>query len=210
MSAARLWQGGSQVEAPEIELDQRQKTLVASGSGAEMVRTVLVSGGARAGAGAGAAGKARPQVMRVVSGGLRYSDAERRADFTGGVEMENADGTVRGSEVVALLKPAAAPGAAGGGLMGGSVERVTAAGAVEVSEQGRRATGERLVYTAADGMFVMTGTPATPPKVVDAMQGTITGAALQFHAGDNSVMVLGSGKGEGGRRVRTETQVGRP
>ncbi len=91
--------------------------------------------------------------------------------------------------------------------MGGGVDRVTAEGGVEVSEPGRRATGERLVYTAADGMFVMTGTPGIAPKVVDEAQGTITGSALEFHAGDNSVMVLGNAKGETGRRVRTETQV---
>ena len=91
--------------------------------------------------------------------------------------------------------------------MGGSVDRVTAEGGVEVSERGRRATGDRLVYSAGDGKFVMTGTASTPPEVVDEVQGTITGAALEFHAGDNSVMVLGSTKGGEGRRVRTETQV---
>lgn len=210
--AARLWQGASQVEAAVIEFSRREKTLVArtSGSG-DQVRTVLVGG---RGTGGARGAREAQQVMRVSSRSLRYSDAERRAEFGGGVVLEDADGTVRGSQIVALLRPARTVGVQGSpaagdqsGFMGGSVDRVTAEGAVEVSERGRRASGEKLVYTAADSMFVMTGTPALPPKVVDEVQGTITGTALKFHAGDNSVMVLGNVKGEEGRRVRTEMQV---
>ena len=210
-AAARLWQGASQVEAAVIEFNQAEKTLVARTSGSsDSVRTVLVGGRGTGGAGVGRAGQ---QVMRVSSRSLRYSDADRRADFGGGVVLQEAGATVRGSQMVALLKPARTGGAAESsaagpaGFMGGSVDRVTAEGAVEVSERGRRASGEKLVYTAADGIFVMTGTPAASPKVVDEVQGTTTGAALQFHAGDNSVMILGEKRGGEGRRVHTETPV---
>ncbi len=206
---ARLWQGGSQVEAPTIEFSQTDKTLVATGQAAAPVRTVLVSGGATR---SHAQGPARSQVMRVSSQTLRYTDADRRAQFGGGVVLQDADGTVRAAQVIALLKSEDAATKASSsnrptGFMGGGVDRVIADGGVDVTESGRRATGERLVYTAADGLFVMTGTASKPPEVVDEAQGTVTGAALQFHAGDNSVMVLGSTKTEEGRRVRTETQV---
>lgn len=235
MLAARLWQGASQVEAPTIEFNQKDRTLAASASasGDNLVRTVLVSTGGSSSSGAG---RDRPQILRVSSRTLRYSDADRRATFGGGVVLQVSDGTVRGLAVVALLRPvvpstgSVVPSGgsvvpSGGsvvpstgsvvtptdakvtGFMGGSVDRVTADGAVEVSQRGRRALGEHLVYTAIDGVFVMTGTPALPPKVVDEVQGTVTGAALQFHAGDNSVMVLGNAKGGEGRRVHTETQV---
>lgn len=123
--------------------------------------------------------------------------------------------------MVALLRPNATTGRAGGtgegtagsagvtrsAFLGGAVDRVTAEGAVEVTEQGRHGSGERLVYTASDGLFVMTGTAAAPPRVVDEAQGTVSGAALEFHAGDNSVTVLGDAKDGEGRKVRTETQV---
>ncbi len=212
---ARLWQGASQVEAPLIEFSQAQKTLVARTNDPvrQAVRTVLVNG--KENHGDRGSSRDQPQLIRVSSSSLRYSDADRRAQFGGGVVVQGVDGTVRGSEVTALLRPAAvatgAPGSStaqkSAGFMGGSLDRVNADGGVEVSEQGRRATGERLVYTAADGRFVMTGTPTAPPKVVDDVQGTITGAALEFHAGDNSVMVLGNAKGGDGGRVHTETQV---
>ena len=50
---ARLWQDGSQVEAPVLEFEQKQRRLVAHGAGhgAPMaVHTVLVSGNPRTGA----------------------------------------------------------------------------------------------------------------------------------------------------------------
>ena len=90
--------------------------------------------------------------------------------------------------------------------MGGSVERVVATGQIEMEQPGRRATGEQLVYTASDGMFVLTGTSSVPPKVVDDRQGTVTGASLRFHTGDDSVLVSNGASGAG-QKVRTETRV---
>jgi lipopolysaccharide export system protein LptA len=84
---------------------------------------------------------------------------------------------------------------------------MVASGGVEVVQPGRRAAGEQLVYTASDGMFVMTGTPGSPPKMMDEAQGAITGASLRFHAGDNSVVVTNGTDAGAGQRVRTETRV---
>jgi lipopolysaccharide export system protein LptA len=235
---ARLWQAGSQVEAPVLEFEQKQRKLLAHGegqSGAMVVHTVLVSSGSaakgalgktasgksgmtsRAGVGAGGG---KTDVVRVASRELVYSDEARRADFIGEVLVESSDGTMRGQQAVVYLqgrpvdgKAAAAgsPSAGGkpgatGGFMGGSVERVVATGRIEMEQPGRRATGEQLVYTASDGMFVLTGTAAVLPKVVDQQQGTVTGASLRFHAGDENVVVSNGGD-NAGQRVRTETRV---
>ena len=56
--------------------------------------------------------------------------------------------------------------------------------AVTIDEPGRHGTGDQLVYKAADGSFVLTGTPTVMPRIVDALQGTVTGASLLFRAGD--------------------------
>jgi lipopolysaccharide export system protein LptA len=220
---ARLWQGGSQVEAPVLQFDQKEKRLAAhgTGQGATMaVRTVLASA-ADAKAGTGKAGAGKAEVVRVASRELTYSDATRQADFTGGVEVENADGRMRGQEAVVYLQSAAGDRAgkntvavnskvAGqSGFMGGGVERIVATGNIEIDQTGRRATGEHVVYTASDGMFVMTGTAAAPPRIVDDARGTITGTSLRFHAGDQSVMISnGVSHGvESKQRVRTETRM---
>jgi lipopolysaccharide export system protein LptA len=218
--AARLWQGASKVEAPVLQFDQKEKRLVAhgNGQGAPMaVHTVLVSAGGTK-AGAGKMGAAKSEVVRVASRELTYSDATRQAEFTGGVQVESADGRMRGQDAMVYLQTApktgvggvqkASPGgvqAAPSGFMGGSVERVVATGNIEIDQPGRHATGERVVYTASDGMFVMTGTAAAPPKIVDETRGTVTGVSLRFHAGDESVVV--SNGVDSKQRVRTETRV---
>ena len=236
--SARLWQAGSQVEAPVLEFEQKQRRLLAHGegqSGAMVVHTVLVSSGNtdrdNAGRTAGrvrvVTGGNKTDVIRVASRELVYSDEARTADFTGGVLLESSGGTMRGQKAVAYLQGAPVGGkvslsnatgktgagsAAGGkpsgvgGFMGGRVERVVATGHIEIEQPGRRGTGEQLVYTASDGMFVLTGTAAVLPKVVDQQQGTVTGASLRFHAGDEDVVVSNGGD-TAGQRVRTETRV---
>jgi lipopolysaccharide export system protein LptA len=180
------------------------------------VHTVLVSGGSgikpdltKTGK---QAGGGKTSVVRVISRELVYSDEARKADFTGGVQVDSADGSMRGQQAVVYLKAAPANGAkkpdgAAGGFMGGSVERVVASGHIEMQQQGRRANGDKLVYTASDGMFVLTGTPTALPKVVDDQRGTVTGTSLRFHAGDENVVVSNEGENGVGQRVRTETRV---
>jgi lipopolysaccharide export system protein LptA len=219
---ARLWQGGSQVEAPVLQFEQKQRRLVARGEGQGSpmaVHTVLVGRGAGTGAGKPDAGKSG--AVRVASRELVYSDEARRAEFSGGVEVENSGGRMRGQGVMVYLqsagagnKPAAAVGAADvkaaglqGGFMGGSVERIVVIGQVEIEQLGRRATGEQLVYTASDGLYVLTGTTAAPPKIMDETQGTVTGASLRFHSGDQSVVISNGENSGDGQRVRTETRV---
>ncbi|WP_263365115.1 LptA/OstA family protein [Edaphobacter bradus] len=221
---ARLWQGGSQVEAPVLEFSQKAKRLVAhgAGQGAPMaVHTVLVSSGTPAQTKAPAtmvksvapAGLRGPSVVRIASREMTYSDEKREADFTGGVLVESADGRMHGQQAVAHLQPVDAKmaGAAAGkdGLLGGSVERVVVTGQIRMEQPGRSATGERLVYTAADGMFVLTGGPGTPPKVVDETRGTVTGTELRFHTGDESIVISNGEDNGSGQRVHTETRVKR-
>jgi lipopolysaccharide export system protein LptA len=95
----------------------------------------------------------------------------------------------------------------GSGLMGGNVERIVSTGHIEMEQPGRRATGEQVVYTASDGMFVLTGTAAVLPKVVDEQRGTVTGTSLRFHTGDDNIVVSNRGDSGAGQRVRTETRV---
>jgi lipopolysaccharide export system protein LptA len=200
------------------------------------VHTVLVGGGAPVRPGDSKVGKpgggsGKTDVIRVESRELVYSDEARRADFTGGVQVDSADGSMKGQQVVVYLQAAAAKesqtgadkvgatsgaqaesknmsgGAASGGFMGGRVERIVASEHIEMHQPGRRATGEQVVYTASDGMFVLTGTAGTLPKVVDDRQGTVTGTSLRFHAGDENVVVSNGGESSAGQRVRTETRV---
>jgi lipopolysaccharide export system protein LptA len=219
---ARLWQGGSQVEAPVLEFNQKQRSLIgrdAEPDKAMSVHTVLVSGGSAAGGKTPATGMRSPGVVRVTSREMTYSDEKRRADFTGGVLVESADGKIQGQQATAYLQPVgtekqgqtkkSTPAAAQASFLGGNVQRVVALGQIRLEQPGRTAVGEQLVYTAVDGMFVLTGTSGAPPKVVDETRGTVTGTELRFHTGDESIVISNGANNGDGLRVHTETRVKR-
>jgi lipopolysaccharide export system protein LptA len=79
---------------------------------------------------------------------------------------------------------------------------MTARGQVVLTSEGRRGTGEQLVYTGATNEYVLTGTATAPPKMSDPARGTVSGEALIFHGRDDSVSVESGG---GGRKTTTET-----
>jgi lipopolysaccharide export system protein LptA len=165
--------------------------MTARGATAGQVHTILVSE-----AKSGATKAKTPSVMRVTSGELVYSGLTRQAEFSGGVRADTVDGVIRAAEATVYLQQnasqtAVASATAAAPSLGGSVERMVATEKIVIEQTGRKASGERLVYTASDGLFVLTGDARSQPKMVDAARGTITGAALTFHAGDDSVVVSG-------------------
>ncbi len=198
---ARLWQQANSIAAPVIVLNRPRQTLVAStASAADPVRVVLVSATAPAPQRPGR--PEVPSVVRMHGGELKYSAAERkavmRAGVTGGVTAETTDSTTVSNQVELTLLP---PGNhAGRNGAAAEVDTMTASGHVQVSSQGRRGTGEKLVYSNDSGEFVLTGTAAAPPRLIDPAKGTVTGQALIFNSHDDSVRVEGDG-----RKTVTET-----
>jgi lipopolysaccharide export system protein LptA len=214
---ARLWQQANSVAAPVIVLDRTRQTLVArSTDAAEPVRVVLLSSGSsgQTSSTSGDTGKGTgnkstaPSVIRLRGGDLKYSDAERKAVMRGSalgtVVAETGTATSVSSEVELLLQPlnnsAGKDSTSGQGT--GQVDRMTARGHVVLTSEGRRGTGEQLVYTGANGEYVLTGTAALPPAMSDPARGTVTGEALIFHSGDESVIVEG-GQGKTSTDTRT-------
>ena len=70
------------------------------------------------------------------------------------------------------------------------------------AEANRRAEGQKLVYTAAEDKFVLSG---GPPSIFDAEHGKITGVSLTFFRRDDRVLV----EGEANNPVVTQTRVAR-
>ena len=221
---ARLWQGGSQVEAPVLAFHRLEATLDAYGTNGNdlmPVRTVLASKMDESGDQPSGATGRQAQVLRVQSGRLHYADGLHRAEFSKGVVLEDANGTITCRGAVAVLRttskkegaPAPATGVTTGfgGLSGGGLDKVTATGDVVIQQPGRVATGQQAVYTAADEVFVLTGGGGIPPKVTDRANGSVSGAVLRFRSGDNSVIVEGRAKDgatvTGDGRVHTHTKV---
>jgi lipopolysaccharide export system protein LptA len=197
--AARLWQGPNSVAAPVIVLNRTRETLDAHGSSPkDPVNMVLLSAGKQApGPKSGKSNKtSTPSVIRVQSGDLHYSDAERKATLlagvAGSVTAETGTATTTSKEAELTLLPPGNHAAADGGAA--QVDRLTARDQVVIVSQGRRGTGEQLVYTSETGNYVLTGTSAALPKMTDPQRGVVTGESLIFNSRDDSVSIEGQGQ----------------
>lgn len=180
--AARLWQGGNIVQAPVIDFNRKERTLDAQAQGNARVSTVFVQ--------ADQSGKQVP--VDVLADHLHYDDAQRKAIFDGGIVLKSADSTLRAERAVVTLRaqnqqPPAPKAQAG--KAPSQVQTIEATGNILLQQPGRRAVGNRLVYTADEEKFVLTGTPASPPSIFDAEHGQVTGVSLTFFNRDDRVLV---------------------
>lgn len=183
---ARLWQDGNSVSAPVIELRRNPQELHAFGHGKDAVNAAFA---------AVMGGKGKPGMVRVASDTLLYSGKSHQGDFQGHVTAVDAFGSMRASRINMRMAPAAAH-------QPNQLQQMIATGNVVLTQPGRRAVGTRLVYTANDERYVLTGHPGALPYLVDRVHGKTTGAALIFNNRNDSVEVNG-GKGS----AVTETSV---
>ena len=172
---ARLWQGANVVEAPSIEFDRPNRSLVAQGTAAKPVTSVFVQINEN--------GKTTPAV--VTAARLVYNDSDRWAHYTGGVLARGDAMTVTSSSADIILVPAKSR-TAQAVVSPSQLDQIIALGNIVVEQQERRATGEKLVYTAADEKYVMTG---GSPLLADSLHGTIRGDSLTFFNRDDRVLV---------------------
>jgi lipopolysaccharide export system protein LptA len=205
---ARLWQAADSVTAPVLVISRKQQTLAAHGaSGVAAVHAVFSGQGKQPGA----------TVLRVSSVSLLYSAAERKATFKGKVLAQQPGATVRGDAVEVYLAPNSGGGTAAAGAtanagvpngampnFAGALERIVAAGNVQFEGDGRKGAGAKLVYTAPDSKFVLTGTAGQPPRISDPERGTVSGGTLTFTSRDDGIVVDG-----GQSPAVTETHVAR-
>ena len=173
---ARLWQAANIVEAPTLEFQREARKVIAAGDAGHRISTVFMQTDKN--------GRATP--VSVTSARLTYTDAERQAHFDGGVVMKGADTTVTADRLDIYLRARSAAGGAAVVSVPSQLEKAVASGSIVIQDPTRRATGEDLTYTAAEGKFVLTG---GPPSIFDAERGKITGDSLTFFQRDDRVLV---------------------
>jgi lipopolysaccharide export system protein LptA len=177
-----LWQGGNIVQAPEIDFNRADRTLDAQAQGSERVSTVFVQ--------ADKNGKSAP--VETTADHLHYEDLQRKAKLDGSVVLRSADSTLRAARAIVQLRPQSAIGKSPSPPASGApsqVQSIEATGNIQLQQPGRRATGARLVYTADDEKFVLTGAPGSLPSIFDAEHGQVTGVSLTFFNRDDRVLV---------------------
>lgn len=202
---SRMWQGDASVSAPELVFARTAQTLTARGASSQVpVRATFPVKADKRADGAALA------MARIEGSTLLYSAMERRAIFSGSVVAREGDAELRAQKAEVFLSATASAAqksdASSQALhmpgFSGSVERIVARGDVRIAEAARHGSGDKLVYTAEDGRFVLTGTAQQRPALTDPAHGTVTGSSLIFNNRDGSVVVNG-----GASPAVTETRV---
>jgi lipopolysaccharide export system protein LptA len=183
---ARLWQGSNIVEAQTIDFDQKARSIAAQGDSRRPVSSVFVQ----------VDGKGKSSLMVVTAPRLDYADSERQARYSGGVTAKGADGVMTAGRADIFLNAAGAAHTPGPSQL----DHIIASTHVLVQQKERRAEGEKLVYQASNGSFVMSG---GSPTLSDPVNGTVGGDSLTFYSHDDRVVVEGGGSS----RAVTHTHV---
>ena len=170
---ARLWQGANIVEAPVMIFDRTHRSLQAQGTGASRVTSVFVEPDKKT-------GKTRP--VNVAADKLTYVDADRKAVFSGNVQVRGAEMTMNADTVQALLQPR-------GNQATSQLDKIVANGDINIQMGDRKATGNQLVYNPQEEKVVLTASNGKRPSIFDAEHGQITGDSLTFFTHDDRVLV---------------------
>ncbi len=195
---ALMWQGANRIQADAIQLDKDKHTLVADGkvvtslwdqpkdnaAPAAQSKNAAPATDGRKNA-AGGSPPAAPILTVTRAAHMTYSDADRIADYTGGVTLERAGLRVKSSKLQAFL-------ASGGDSR---LEKAYADGSVEIVETTpgkapRTGTGDHAEYYESEQKVILDGKPA---HMVDG-EGTSTGLELTYWTNDARLLITGTPK----------------
>ena len=190
---ARMWQADTSFEGETVAIDHSTGGLSIAGPVRTTIQLLRID---------------EETGDRVVSrtdaagGNLLYDDAARRAVFEGTAVLRSDHGDLAADRIEVLLQ-----------ADGRTLDRLDAAGAVQLRLDGRWATGDTLVYHELEGRYDVEGAPveiveeAEPddPAAAGPSEPTcrsIRGRALTFYRGSDVVTV------DGREQARTETSNG--
>lgn len=179
----RLWQSANILESPAIDFERQQRVMVARGNVAHPVTSEFVQAGSK--------GQAPVHISAMR---FTYSDEQRKAHYEENVVMTSDQGRLTANELDIFLKPAqqqhqSASQDSNQTPAPSQIDHAIANGQVLLAQPGRRASGERLIYTADDQKFVLTGTPQQLPEVDDVQHGSTRGDLLTFFRDEDRVLV---------------------
>ncbi len=179
---ARAWQDDSYVKGDKITLFHDDRRTVVEGS----VESGLYKATAK-----DAKGADTTVPIFTTASQMTYSDPQRMAHYEGSVVSRQAPQELKSDVQDVWLTQGEQS----------TVDHLIATGNVFMSEPGRKANGQKLVYTASDQKAVLTGSNA---RVDDAAQGTTTGEELTFYVGGERIRATGR---PGAGRVKSTHRV---
>jgi lipopolysaccharide export system protein LptA len=175
---AQLWQADTSIKGRTITIDSKSGDLSASG---DVVTLTMIEQTNK--------DKKKERVRSTATAQtFSYGDKDRKASYRGNVHLSQADNDLAAGSIDLHLKDG-----------GNEVERAEASGAVTFREQGRKTTGSKMNYSAADERYDVTGAPVT---ITDQCGRVTSGRTLTFKKATDTVEI------DGNRRVRSQTKNG--
>jgi lipopolysaccharide export system protein LptA len=162
---ARLWQGDTTIQADRLTVDDATGNL--SGKGKVATTLMIDEKDEKTG-----------KLTRTSSIGsgdeFLYEDGPRKATYTGNAHVSGPQGDLLASRIELFLA-----------TQDNELERVEAYTSVTLHDPIRKVEGDRLTYTAADGRYVVVGSPVK----IEADCRETTGRTLTFYKSTNNILV---------------------
>jgi lipopolysaccharide export system protein LptA len=197
---AVVWQTSNRLQADRVDIDRDKKTIVADGKVVTQFEDKPKDdAGAPEKPAAKAAKPLQPTYTIVKSQHMVYTDPDRLATYTGGVDFWRPTMTFKSTSMKAYLNDEDSDADS-------RVNRAFGDGKVEVVEfaQDRQRVGnsEHAEYYTEEGKVVLSG---GEPKLNDSKKGNTKGARLTWFTGDDRWITEGSPEKKGQSRLHKKT-----
>jgi lipopolysaccharide export system protein LptA len=186
---AVVWQSSNRIQAERIDIDRDKKTLVADGNVTTQFQDDVKD--------APKGPAPRPIFTVVHSQHMVYTDPDRLANYTGGVDFRRPSITVKSTNLKAWLneRDSSADSRLNRAQGDGKVEIVEAA-----PDRQRVGTGEHAEYYTDEGKVVLSGGEA---QLNDSKRGNTKGGKLTYFTGDDRLLVDGEKPGAPDKQVKS-------
>ncbi|MFO7694771.1 MAG: LPS export ABC transporter periplasmic protein LptC [Vicinamibacterales bacterium] len=162
---ARLWQGDTTIQADRLTVDDATGNL--SGKGTVATTFMIDEKDAKTGQ-----RDRTPSIGRADD--FLYDDGTRKATYAGSAHVSGPQGDLEASRIELFLAAEA-----------NELQRLEAYTAISLRDATRVVSGDRLTYTAAEGRYLVVGSPVK----IDADCRETTGRTLTFYKSTNNIVV---------------------
>jgi lipopolysaccharide export system protein LptA len=187
---AVVWQTSNRIQGDRIDIDRDKKTLIAAGKVVTQFEDSQK---------AGTPAPAQPTFTIVKAQHMVYTDQDRLASYSGGVDFWRPTLTVKSASLKAYLneQDSDADSRINHALSDGNVEIVQFA-----ADRQRVGNSEHAEYYTDEGKIVLTG---GEPKLNDSKRGNTKGDKLTYFTGDNRLVVEGVPEKKGQTHIRKKS-----
>jgi lipopolysaccharide export system protein LptA len=177
---ARLWQGANRISAEVVEIDRDKHTLVADGNVVTEVWEQPKPDEKKKNAGAVATVVHAPHLV--------YTDGDRLASYSGGVELDRPDMRIKSKELRAWLADSTADS---------RLDKAFADGAVEVAgarkENSYKGDSEHMEFYTGEQKVVLNGGTPRLTRTVSGKSTTLQQRELTYFLNDGKLFGAGAG-----------------